>query len=90
MALPNRIFLQLGGEQMITPMPEDFDTLRESGVITWNDEQVNDSDIEYIRNDPKVLLGEVRRRLEINCVNDMWHVWDVEDITPEDLEVKDG
>jgi len=49
-----------------------------------------DGDVEYIRNDPKVLLGEVRRRLAINCVNDMWHVWDVEDITPEDLEVKDG
>ena len=57
MALPNRIFLQLGGEQMITPMPEDFDTLRESGVITWNDEQVFDSDIEYILNTPEVQDG---------------------------------
>ena len=55
----------------------------------WTRDQFDDSDTEYIRNDPKVLLEEVERRLEINSANGMWRVWDVEDITPEDLEVQD-
>jgi len=86
MALPNRIFLQLGGEQMIEPQPEDFDELRKAGVITWNDERINDSDPEYIRNDPKVLLAEVKRRFgrEIWKHDDQLGV--IEPITPADLE----
>jgi len=98
--IPKTIYLQLGGEQMITPMPEDFDTLRKSGVITWNDEQVNDSDIEYIRNNneglrhtsAKNLIGELKRRLGEEIYR---HVYgnDFHPITAgylKDMEARDG
>ena len=51
MPLPDKIFLQLGGEQFTPPEQEDFDKLRALEVITWDDERVFDSDIAYIRTD---------------------------------------
>ena len=51
MPLPDKIFLQLGGEQFDPPNPDDFDELRIAGVITWHDRRVFDSDVEYIRAD---------------------------------------
>lgn len=44
--IPDVIYLQLGFE----PKPEDdFETIKVTGEVTWCDDRINDSDIEYAR-----------------------------------------
>ena len=74
--IPNKIYLQIGEDADITTdnSINDFNDLYR-GAITWNDERINENDIEY------------ERRHDADLKNAALPIFDVSKMLPDDEQI---